>query len=239
MKSLIDTSYSTKLRTCTRIAALCWVFLLPQNAYSTINACRLADGTVTFQDTACPVIPKAKVKKAPKKAAIPFGIEKTWFDMPAVVPDRAICTDSGCHCGMFSRKFKNGLPLAIADALYLDGSWHRLDSTIVQLQDESLSSIAQADLRKARDEAACNILMSQQVLRSFGDDVLRELRDKKRYAEDRGLDDPAECDAGDTLVCSYTDLIMVYERIQSDIKAMRGRARIESDDETVANSDAD
>ena len=174
-----------------------------------------------------------------KEAAIPFGIEKTWFDTPAVVPDRAICTDSGCHCGMFSRKFKNGLPLAIADALYLDGSWHRLDSSIMQLEVDNLSSMAQADLRKARDEAACNILMSQQVLRSYGDDVLRELRDKKRYAEDRGLDDPAECDAGDTLVCSYTDLITIYERIQLDIKAMRSRARVEPEEETMANSETD
>lgn len=217
---------------------LCCLFLLPApTANAAIHACRLADGTVTFQDTACAVVPKAKAKKANKQPTIPFGIEKTWFDTPPVVPDRAICTKTECHCGMYSRKFKGGLPIAIADALYLDGSWHRLDSTLLQLEDTSLNSIAKADLRKARDEAACNILMSQQILRTFGDEVLRELRDKKRYAEDRGLDNPADCDAGDNLVCSYTDLITVYERIQVDIRAMRGRARVESDDDEVASTE--
>jgi len=211
--------------------------LLPIEAvHSAIYACRLADGTVTFQDTVCTEAPKAEVQKTVKKNDIPFDIEKTWFDEPAVVPDRAICTKTGCHCDMFSRKFKSGLSLAIADALYLDGSWHRLDSTLMQLEQTDLSFVDQSDLMKERDEAACNILMSQQTLRMFGKDVLRELRNKKRYAEDRGLDDPADCDAGDDLVCEYTDLIMVYDRLQLDIRALRTRGRLDSEDE-LANSE--
>lgn len=223
-----------------RAATLLCLFLLPAHTVSSaIHTCTLADGTVTFQDTTCVVIPKAKAEKVRKKAAIPFGMEKTWFDTPAVAPDRAICTKTGCHCDMFSRKFKNGLHLAIADALYLDGSWHRLDSSIMLLEDNTLGSVDRADLRKARDESACNVLMSQQVLRLFGDDVLRELRNKKRYAEDRGLDNPADCDAGDDLVCSYTDLITLYERIQSDIKALSSRARVTSDEDTLATTETD
>lgn len=134
---------------------------------------------------------------------------------------------------MFSRKFKDGLPLAIADALYLDGSWHRLDSTVLQLEKDDLSSIDRADLRNERDEAACNILMSQKMLRVFGPDILRDLRNKKRYAEDRGLDDPADCVSGDEVACTYTDLITLYERIQMDIKALRSRSRIASDDDDL------
>lgn len=210
-------------------------------ASAAIHACKLADGTVTFQDTACPVIPVVKAKAAPKKKSIPFGIEKTWFDKPSVIPDRAICTKTECHCGMYSRQFDNGLPFAIADALYLDGSWHRFDSTLILLEDLSLSATKKNVLRKERDEAACNILMSQKTLELFGADVLRELRNKKRYAEDRGLDDPADCDAGDMIVCEHTDLIDVYARIQSDIKAMRTRARVDSevDKDIFANSERD
>lgn len=214
-----------------------------QSAHSAIHACRLADGTVTFQDTECPVIPVAKTKSTAKskKKTIPFGIEKTWFDAPPVIPDRAICTKNECHCDMFTRKFKGGLPIAIADALYLDGSWHRLESTNILLADLSLNSGQQAELNKERDEAACNILMSQKILQLFGAEVLRELRNKKRYAEDRGLDNPEDCDAGDLLVCEHIDLIDIYQRIQSDIKALSSRSRIESDEsnDVLATSDND
>lgn len=140
---------------------------------------------------------------------------------------------------MFSRKFKGGLPQAIADALYLDGSWHRFESTMMQLEQAELTAFARADLRKERDEAACNVLISQKILRLFGAQVLRELRAKKRYAEERGLDDPAACDSGDDLACTYTDLIAVYERIQADIKSMSGRARFESDEDDLAVSETD
>jgi len=121
------------------------------------------------------------------------------------------------------------LPLAIADALYLDGSWHRLENTLLQLDMPGKNTFELPDLQKERDEAACNILMSQKTLRLFGDEVLRELRTKKRYAEERGLDNPEDCDNGDDTVCSYTDMIMLYDRIQGDIKGLKRNSR-ESDD---------
>ncbi len=127
---------------------------------------------------------------------------------------------------MYSRKYKNGLPLAIADALYLDGSWHRLESTLIALELPDKNVFERADLRKERDEAACNILMSQKTLRLFGTKVLTDLRQKKRYAEERGLDNPEDCDAGDTMVCTYTEMVQLYDRIQGDIKALRRNARI-------------
>jgi len=142
---------------------------------------------------------------------------------------------------MFTRKFENGLPFAIADALYLDGSWHRFDNTLIALEALDLNATKRRSLRLERDEAACNILMSQKTLQLFGADVLRELRNKKRYAEDRGLDDPMDCDAGDALVCSHTDLIDVYERIRSDIKALSNRERIGLDEDkgVLATSEKD
>ena len=195
------------------------VYSVPVDA--AIHACKQADGSVTFQDSACPVV----VKKAPKvssvASSIPFGLDKSWFEKPEVAPDRAICTEAGCHCDMYSRTFDSGLPLAVADALYLDGSWHRLDIKMDQLSNEPGNAVTRSDLNREIDEAACNILMSQQTLRLFGTKTLRALRDQKRYAEDRGLDNPDDCDAGDDLVCKYTDTIAIYERIQADIRSLK------------------
>ncbi len=217
----------------------CLLLLPLSNAFSAIHSCRLADGTVTFQDSPCAVIPVKADKPKARVAKVPLGMAKSWFDKPSVVPDRAICTKSGCHCDMYSRKFKSGLPLAIADALYLDGSWHRLDSSLLMLElgENTLSATDRIDLQKERDEAACNILMSQQILRLYGKEVLRELRNKQRYAEDRGLDDPADCDAGDTLVCTHTEAIDLYSRIRADIKALTNQSRIATDDESLATSE--
>ncbi len=223
-----------------RFVAICFACLLPtQFASAAIHACKLADGTTTYQDTACIVIPKAKPKSAATKDVIPFGIETSWFDTPPVVPDRAVCTEAGCHCGMFSRKFKSGLSLAIADALYLDGSWHRLESTLTQLDLPDNNDMERADLRNARDESACNILMSQKILRLFGKQVLRDMRNEKRYAEDYGLDDPADCDAGDMRACEYTDLITTYKRILSDIKSLTRRSRNGDELESLGYGDLD
>lgn len=136
---------------------------------------------------------------------------------------------------MFSRKYKSGLPLAIADALYIDGNWHRLELTLMELELPNKNAFELSELRKERDEAACNILMSQKTLRIFGDDVMLKLREKKRYAEERGLDNPDDCDAGDDLACTYTELIQIYDRIQGDIKALRRNSRIADDEETINN----
>lgn len=210
-----------------RLLAILCLWTIPLlGAQAAIHACKLPDGSVTFQDNACAVVPEPKKKAVAQTETIPFAIDKSWFDKPSVIPDRAVCTQAGCHCGMFSRKFKSGLPLAVADSLYLDGSWHRFESTLIQLELPTDDPFAKSDLRNERDEAACNILMSQKTLRLFGDDVLSELRSKKRYAEERGLDNPDDCDAGDMLACEYTDLIAIYDSIQTDIKSLRNISRL-------------
>lgn len=222
------------------MGAFVCLWLLSTSTQAGIRACKQADGSVVFQDSACEIIKKAQTNTKSQEASIPFGIEKSWFDKPPVVPDRAICTTNGCHCGMFSRKFKHGLPLAIADSLYLDGSWHRLESTLQQLQLSTNSSIELADLRRERDEAACNILMSQRTLRLYGAEVMKTLNTKKRYAEDRGLDDPADCEAGDMVVCEHTDSITLFERMKSDIRSLTVSPRVsQTQQDTLANSSGD
>jgi len=204
-------------------------------AHAGIKSCTLADGSTVFQDTPCVVIPKTNADASPKPKAVPFGIEKTWFDVPDT-NERAFCTATGCDCGDSRRQFENGLPLAIADALYLDGSWHRLEATLSQMQLSTTATYEYEDLMRERDEAACNILMSQKTLRMFGADVLAQLRDSKRYAEDMGLDDPEDCEAGQINVCEHIDNIDLYKRISSDIRALTRTSR--NNDNTVDETNA-
>jgi len=156
----------------------------------------------------------------------PLGIDKTWFDKPDVAPHRADCTRTGCDCGNYYREFKHGLTQAVADALYLDGSWHRLDATVSQMKLSTHDRAEYDDLRKERNEAVCNILMSQKTLRLYGEYVLKQLRTQKRQAEKLGLDNRADCDAGDLSICEHTDNIDLYHRIMYDLQALSNTARV-------------
>jgi len=191
--------------------------------------CTLADGSVVFQDTACTVEPKPAAKPVSIANTIPLGIEESWFDSPGIKPNETVCTQRGCDCGKYFREFKNGLPMAIADALYLDGSWHRLEAKLSQLEITALGSAEYELLKAERDEAACNISMSQKTLRMFGEKTLAKLRGQKRHAEDMGWDNPEDCDAGIARVCEHTDNIALYNRIRSDIRALSIAARTSDD----------
>lgn len=222
------------------LAMLCLSQFAAPTAFGGIKVCKLSDGTVVFQDTECAVIPKtAENTSATGPKTIPFGIEKSWFDEPPVMPARAACNDSGCQCGDNRRKFDSGIAMALADALYLDGSWHRLEATLAEMARSSFNHPEIDDLSRQRDEAACNILMSQLTLRMFGEQTLAQLRAKKRYAEDRGLDNPDDCDAGDISICEYTDNIALYHRLLSDIKALATMARVEGGNYTDKNQMAE
>jgi len=181
-----------------------------QLTHAGITKCTLADGSIVFQDTVCTVIPKPEVKTEPPIKTIPFKMDKTWFDAPSVVPHQVVCTKSGCECGAYYREFDSGLATAIADALYLDGSWHRLEQTLSEIKLSELRSPRYFELARERDEAACNILMSQKTLRMFGERALAELRTKKQHAETNGLDKPDECDAGNLDICEHTNDIALY-----------------------------
>ena len=200
--------------------------LLPVPVQAGIKACTLADGSIVYQDTACIVTPKANTTSAPLTKAVPLGIDKTWFDKPTIAPNQAECTQTGCDCGEYYREFKNGLAMAVADALYIDGSWHRFDAKMSQMKLTNKNTAKYDDLRTERNEAACNILMSQKTLRMFSKLVLAQLRTQKRFAEDMGWDDPADCENGDLGVCEHTDNIALYNRILSDVVALRKVGRI-------------
>jgi len=213
------------------MAACCLYLLAAQLVHAGITKCTLADGSIVYQDTACKIKSKPESKKEQSAKTIPLGIEKTWFDPPGAVPHQVICTKSGCECSEYYREFEYGLAMAVADALYLDGSWHRLEGALTQLEfsSSSLTGPEYRELARERDEAACDILMSQQTLRKFGESVLAKLRNKKRYAESMGYDNPDDCDAGNLSICEHTDNIVLYNRILADIQALRKTTRTIND----------
>lgn len=230
VRILAYTTTKAVLRNCATIAAFCSLCLFSAHfVHAGIKTCTQADGSVVFQDTACTVVPKTKKKSAPIGNEIPLGIHQSWFDKPGIVPNQVQCSKSGCDCGKYYREFKNGLAYAIADALYLDGSWHRFEATMSQMQLYTQDSIEYHDLRLEVNEAACNILMSQKTLRLFGESAVKTLRNQKRYAENMGWDNPADCDAGDLRICEHTDNIDLYHRIVSDVRTLGSTTRINDD----------
>lgn len=230
VKPNVSTRLHTQVRQYSRFIAICCLCSLAvQLTHAGITKCTLADGSIVFQDTVCTVIPKPEVKTEPPIKTIPFKMDKTWFDAPSVVPHQVVCTKSGCECGAYYREFDSGLATAIADALYLDGSWHRLEQTLSEIKLSELRSPRYFELARERDEAACNILMSQKTLRMFGERALAELRTKKQHAETNGLDKPDECDAGNLDICEHTNDIALYNRILADIQALSGTARTNDD----------
>lgn len=186
-----------------------------------IHVCRAADGTTVFQDRPCArtALALADDPRAPRP---PAGMHPSWFEPPSGTRARARCDESGCVCDTLSRPFDNGLALALADALYIDGAWHRYE-----LHRNAAGGIAGTGTDEAREphrefvEAACDVLMSQQTLRRYTERVFGELRSRERAAEVRGFDRPTPCDDGNADACAYHHDVLLYRRMLTDLGALQ------------------
>ena len=191
-------------------------------ATAAIYACASPSGT-TFQDNPC----TAKVNVAPKTEKktqlqkMPSDIDNSWLEKPPEAVYSAWCDRRGCECGPYNRVFDAGMVLAVADALYLDGSWHRYESYALELAQEQHDASKKIAIKFNLDEAACNIRISQTILRKFTSAALKELRVSKRYAEDRGYDTPEACDLEETEPCEIYSKYELYKRMMQDIKALK------------------
>ena len=163
-----------------------------------------------------------------------MNFHASWFAQPDLTTNNAYCDDHGCMCGSVSElAFEQGLVRAVADALYIDGSWHRYQ-TSVQAWRTALPNSAQSIQRRMDvEESACHILMSQQILQLFSTKTFRALRQNVRDGEDRGFDDPSLCEQGRIEACEYQDAVASYQRMQSDAKALRESRQ--SDDQSIDN----
>ncbi|MFK7992704.1 MAG: hypothetical protein AB8B87_01110 [Granulosicoccus sp.] len=146
----------------------------------------------------------------------PLSIHESWFDVPEQAEDRAFCDRRGCECGRIERKHQGSLAQAVADALYMDGSWHRYETNYQTWMEAPTSSSESYDSREQMLEASCEIMMAQTLLRNYAKDVVQLLRKRFRQAEERGFDIQQPCLAGEEQACEFFDSVQLLARIQSD-----------------------
>ena len=113
----------------------------------------------------------------------------------------------------------------MADALYLDGAWHRLEEAQAARRRDAFDGPPPATLDRRVDEAACDVMMSQRILRTHASDVLAGLRRRARETEERGYDDGIACETGDVVACEHVDALALYRRMVADLIALRTPTR--------------
>ena len=205
--------------------AVCGVLLLlslwPSTPVSAaIFACPSANGdAVIYQDRPCPVAQPVATAKATVRQ-LPLGIHKSWFVMPEQADERAFCDRRGCECGRIERKHRGGLARAVADALYLDGSWQRYESAYQQWFDSPSTSTGGYLKREDMQNAACEIMMSQQLLRTFADSVIAELQKQVRLAREKGFDNPEPCERGEDQACALFQSVELYRQLVIDAQVL-------------------
>jgi len=195
-----------------------------------IHACTTADGSTIFQDRPCPRRVPVE-SNAMVSARAPLGIHDSWFVKPEQSQGRAFCDKRGCECEKHERSHNGSLTRAVADALYMDASWHRYEVSEALWQETPVNSSRRYDRRADLIEASCSVMMSQQLLKQFADPTLTELRNKAQEAEERGYDIPDVCDSGDMTACDYYDAAELFKRLSRDAHALqRSRSNLSSAD---------
>ncbi len=191
-------------------------------AVAGVYSCKTANG-VTFQDSPCTLAKAPENKPKVKKSlnSQPAGIHKSWMEKPLGSRYSAWCDINGCECGPYDKAFDAGAQLAVADALYLDGSWHRYDNLNLELLAEAHDATKKFEISTALEEASCEIMMSQKVIKKFTRSTLKELKSIKIEAEARGYDTPDACDGSDFIACDYYSKVELYQRMMQDIKALK------------------
>ncbi len=212
-----------------RLWALSLLLLgLPDGVQATIYSCSTGNGGIVFQDIPCPMTPR-KNKPVPKKHRLPFDIHESWFELPGQAEGRAYCDRRRCECGDMQRKLDGSLDRAVADALYMDGGWHRYETSYQLWIDSPASAASTPDLRDQMVEDACNVMISQQLLRKYGNEVRSRLRQKVLVAEERGFDQPEPCNAGINEACSYLNAVKLYQHMLADARALKTSRDINAD----------
>ncbi len=204
-----------------RLCSLSLLLLgLSNGVQATIYSCSTGNGGIVFQDLPCPMT-SGQRKPVQKKQELPFAIHESWFDLPGQAEGRAYCDRRSCECGDMQRTLDGSLDRAVADALYMDGGWHRYETSYQLWIDEPAGSANTYDLRRQMIENACNVMISQQILRKYADEVRTRLRRKVLIAEERGFDHPEPCQTSVKEACSYLDAVALYRRILADARALK------------------
>ena len=196
------------------------VWLTP--AHASIHACPMPSGGTVYQDRPCSEETKSQRTNLPEsRSELPmFGLHDSWFERPMHASDRAFCDKRGCECGQLEDRFEAGLAQAVADALYIDGNWHRYE-TGVDAWMNSDSSAAEAYLMQLEvQDAACEVMMAQEAIRMFANGVLRVLQKRADEAIALGHDDPSACNGDSEKACSLHTKLELYRRMLLDLQAL-------------------
>lgn len=218
------------------ICYLCWLAILTINypLQAAVFACPSANGT-SFQDTPCEVNNTA-TSDARQRVLYPLSIHASWFDRPDQAEDQAYCDRRGCECGDITKSYRNARVQAVADALYLDGSWHRYNTIYKKwITTPSSHSNSLVSLRTDMLEAACEIMVSQQILRNYAEDVVAELTENTKRAENRGFDVEEPCLQGVQDACSYYQSVRLLGQLRRDAASLE-RVRGDSTEFDVVSS---
>lgn len=189
-------------------------------AQATIFSCSTGSGGVVFQDRPCAIY-STRDAPAPKKHKLPFDIHESWFELPGQAEGRAYCDRRRCECGELQRTLDGSLDRTVADALYMDGSWHRYKTSYQLWIDAPASSADTTELHRQMVEAACSVMISQQLLRKYADEVAARLRQKLLFAEEAGFDQPEPCQEEIRGACDSLDAVELFRRMQADARALR------------------
>lgn len=205
--------------------AISLVLLYPvDEAYAAIYAC-VSDGATQFQDRPCPE--KKMVKKVKKRVSgLPLGIHSSWFDTPKGAKERAFCDKQGCECGGQVRPYVGSIPQAVADSLFLDGSWHHYEQAFQVWLNTNSKTPEFRHHHQQMLAASCEVMMSQKTLRVFADEVIVSLRKKTLDAENRGFDISGPCDKGNRAACELYDAVKLIRQLKADARALRAPRKI-------------
>ena len=191
----------------------------PGWGHSAIFACRSGNSTV-YQDVPCQIRQTADVT-VKKEFQYPLGMDASWFELPEQANERAFCDRRGCECGLIERKHQSSIALTVADALYMDGSWHRYHSSYDKWLTAPASSSESYVHREEMLEASCHIMMSQLLLKKYADDVMDKLKKRVKTAEERGFDSELPCEQEIAEACDYFSSTQLYARLKKDAAALR------------------
>lgn len=202
-------------------ACLFCVVSFSHEVHAGVYACAKAGGGTVFQDNPCPVVKSPELPSKPKATNFPLGIHNSWFDKPKHAPDIAFCSKRSCDCGPFVRRNKAGMTQAIADALYLDGSWHRLENALLALQKVQLEQRNDYDAHYEVQEASCNILMSQKLLLKYANATVSKLSNSRKQVENNQEAIIKLCDNGNKAACQLLDEKYLHQQITADAEALK------------------
>ena len=174
---------------------------------------------MVFQDRPCRIV--EAVRPAPDVGrAIATGMHESWFERPESARGKATCTARQCACGSLVQRLNPDVVQAVAEALYIDGSWHGTARCRRAPEKDRTRRTARTS-PVSSNGSHCEIMIAQLVLRRHARTAVRTLRRDVSDASARRPDDPASCDAGDLRACTRIRNEERRAMLLADVAALR------------------